>query len=135
MRCSKNLGGFSLLEAAAKDESFGCIGAVTNLTGQPLQQPHGVGLRSVGHIAFICVYIPRRIVGRLGMLDERYCLDYGCEDRDYCESITRAGLKVGVLDWCFVDHASLTSSYRGEPHAGRSFARNYALYKEKWGIE
>jgi len=127
--------GFSALAAASNaSPDYGCIGAVTNLTGQPLQQPAGIGLRSVGHIAFVCVYIPREVIDALGVLDERYCLDYGCEDRDYCEAITRAGMKVGVLDDCFVDHSSLHSTYRGDPHAGRSFAQNYALFKQKWGI-
>jgi hypothetical protein len=131
----KTPAGFSLLMSAANaSPDFGCIGAVTNLTGQPLQQPHRIGLRDVGHIAFICVYIPSRTIRQIGLLDERYCLDYGVEDRDYCEAITRAGMKVGVLDDCFVDHASLTSTYRGKPEAGRSFARNYELFKAKWGI-
>jgi GT2 family glycosyltransferase len=123
-----------LMSAASASPEFGCIGAVTNMTGQPAQHPKGVGLRDVGHIAFVCVYIPRSTIRRFGMLDERYCLDYGVEDLDYCEAIARAGMKVGVLDDCFVDHASLRSSYRGEPHASRSFAKNYALFREKWGI-
>ena len=128
--------GFSKLALAhMENPGYGCIGAVTNLTGQPLQQPQGKGLREVPHIAFVCVFIPRTTINQIGLLDERYCLDYGVEDRDYCEAITRAGLKVGVLDTCFVDHASLTSSYRGDPHAGRSFQQNYRLFKQKWGIE
>ncbi len=69
-----------------------------------------------------------------GLLDERYCLDYGVEDRDYCEQINRAGLKVAVHDGCFVDHGKLVSSFRGDPKQPKSFARNYALFKAKWGI-
>ena len=128
--------GFSKLALAHMDNpGYGCIGAVTNLTGQPLQQPQGKGLREVPHIAFVCVFIPRTTINRIGLLDERYCLDYGVEDRDYCEAITRAGLKVGVLDTCFVDHGSLTSTYRGHPESPKSFAQNYELFKAKWGIE
>ena len=127
--------GFTLLQLVATDnDEYGCIGAVTNLTGQALQHPQGKGLREVPHIAFVCVYIPRRTIDKIGMLDERYCLDYGVEDRDYCEAITRAGMKVGVLDTCFVDHGSLTSTYRGHPESPKSFQRNYQLFKEKWGI-
>ena len=128
--------GFSKLALAHQDNpGYGCIGAVTNLTGQPLQQPQGKGLREVPHIAFVCVFIPRTTINQIGLLDERYCLDYGVEDRDYCEAITRAGLKVGVLDTCFVDHGSLTSTYRGHPESPKSFAQNYELFKAKWGIE
>lgn len=125
-------GGFSILQKAGdENRKFGCIGAVTNVTGQPLQQPLNIGLREVPHIAFICVLIPRRTIDLIGPLDERYCLDYGVEDRDYCEAIARTGLKVGVHDGCFVDHGSLTSTFRGDPRAPRSFARNQELFNQK----
>lgn len=127
--------GFSLLQQAAEEnQQYGCIGAVTNVTGQPLQQPGSKGLRAVPYIAFVCVLIPNRTINRIGMLDERYSIDYGMEDRDYCEAIIRAGLLVGVHDGCFVDHGSLKSTFRGDPRKPRSFAKNYELFKAKWGI-
>ena len=125
-------GGFTLLAKAAEERpEFGIIGATTNVTGQPLQWRQGIGLREVPHIAFVCVYIPRRTIEQVGLLDERYCLDYGVDDRDYCEAVTRAGLKVGVHDGCYVDHGSLTSSFRGDPKTPKSFAQNYALFRAK----
>lgn len=127
-------GGFTAMQKLAEEHpEYGIIGAVTNVTGQPEQQPQDIGLREVPHFAFVCVFIPRRTIDLLGGLDERYCLDYGCDDRDYCEAVTRAGLKIGVFDGCFVDHASLISTYRGDPHTPKSFAQNYALLLEKWG--
>lgn len=136
-------GGFSLLarEAEAHPE-FGIIGVTTNLTGQPLQRRRQhmpglplqwpvVGLREVPHIAFVGVYIPRRTLDAVGLLDERYCIDYGVDDRDYCEAVTRAGLKVGVHDGCYVDHGSLVSSFRGDPKTPKSFAKNLALFEAK----
>lgn len=131
----ESAGGFREMQrAAAQNPEFGVIGAVTNVTGQPLQQPHGIGLREVPHIAFVCVFIPRRTIDQVGLLDERYCLDYGVEDLDYCEATRRTGLKVGVFDDCFVDHGSLASSFRGDPRATRSFARNKALFDAKWSV-
>lgn len=128
-------GGFTLLQKSAEDYSeFGCIGATTNVTGQIMQKPSHVGLRSLHHIAFVCVLIPRRTINAIGMLDERYCLDYGVEDRDYCEMINRAGLKVGVHDGCFVDHSRLTSSFRGHPMAPGRSARNRALFLKKFDM-
>jgi GT2 family glycosyltransferase len=126
-----------LISAINADPQYGCIGATTDMTGQPLQwrkDPASpkYGLRSVGHIAFVCVAIPRRTIDELGGLDERYCLDYGCEDRDYCEAIVRSGKKVGVLDDCFVNHSKLTSSFRGSGAGQTSFAQNYKLLIEKW---
>jgi GT2 family glycosyltransferase len=128
-------GGFRALQTVANDNpEFGVVGAVTNVTGQALQKPQGGNaLREVPHIAFVCVYIPRRTIQRVGLLDERYSLDYGVEDLDYCEACRRAGLKVGVFDGCYVDHASLESSFRGHPWASRSFARNRELFDQKWG--
>lgn len=127
--------GFRLLQKASEEHpEYGCIGATTNVTGQILQRPQDIGLRSVHHIAFICVLIPRRTIDKIGLLDERYCLDYGVEDRDYCETITRAGMKVGVHDGCFVDHSKLRSSYRGHPMAPGKSDKNRALFLEKFNI-
>lgn len=131
----KTRGGLSLLQKAAEENrEYGCIGAVTNVTGQILQKPQGKGLRLLHHIAFVCVLIPRRTIEQIGKLDERYCLDYGVEDRDYCETVTRAGMKIGVHDGCYVDHGSLTSSYRGRPMAPGKSDKNRALFMQKFSI-
>lgn len=134
----KTTEGFTrLAEIALNHADIGIIAPVTNVTGQPLQMPRKgphAGLRKVPHIAFVSVLIPRRTFDAVGLLDERYCLDYGVEDRDYCETVNRAGLKVCVHDHVFVDHASLKSSFRGDPKTPRSFQQNYGLFKEKWGI-
>jgi GT2 family glycosyltransferase len=128
-------GGFTSLQLLSrKCPEFGIIGAVTNITGQPLQHDKGLGLREVPHFAFVCVFIPRKTINLIGLLDERYCLDYGVEDRDYCEMVRRAGLKCGVYDGCFVDHSKLTSTYRGAPLATRSYERNWQLYVKKWSM-
>lgn len=126
--------GFSELERLTKNADIGIVAPVTNVTGQPLQWAKGIGLRAVPHFAFACVYIPRRTIERIGMLDERYCIDYGVEDRDYCESVNRAGLKCCVYDNCFVDHGSLVSSFRGDPRTPRGFAQNLKLFEAKWGL-
>lgn len=131
----KSQGGFSILQKAAEEHrEYGCIGAVTNVTGQALQRPRKVGLRDVHHIAFVCVLIPRRTIEKIGPLDERYCLDYGVEDRDYCEMITRAGMKVGVHDSCYVDHGSLTSTFRGNPRTPGKSHKNRELFKNKFNL-
>lgn len=122
-----------LCRIAAENPEYGAIGAVTNLTGQPLQRPHGIGLRQVNHFAYVCVCIAHSTLENIQWMDPRYCLDYGCCDRDHCEAINRAGSKTGVYDFCYVDHGSLKSAYRGNPEAPRSFAQNYRLLIEKWG--
>lgn len=134
--------GFTAMQSEAEAHpEFGIIGAVTNLTGQPLQweaRQNGLasGLREVPWFAFVCVLIPRRTIERVGLLDERYCLDYGGEDRDYCQMVKAAGLKCGVYDYCFVDHTKLKSSYRGDPKKPVVSVKNKALYHQKWqGVE
>lgn len=127
--------GLTLLQKAAEaHRKYGCIGSTTNVTGQAMQMPHRIGLRSLHHIAFMCVLIPRRTIDAIGPLDERYCIDYGVEDRDYCEMINRAGLNVGVHDGCFVDHSKLTSSFRGHPMAPGRSAQNRALFLKKFEL-
>lgn len=130
----KTKDGFAIMQHAATRDDIGIVGAVTNVTGQPLQQPKNIGLREVPHIAFVCVLIPRKTINRVGLLDERYCIDYGVEDLDYCYATRKAGLKVTVHDGCFVDHASLKSTFRGEPHTPKSYDKNLALFHKKWGI-
>jgi GT2 family glycosyltransferase len=131
----KSPAGFTLMQKAAKEaELCGCIGATTNITGQFLQKPQGIGFRQVHHIAFVCVLIPRRTIEMIGPLDERYRMDYGVEDRDYCEMINRAGLYVAVHDGCFVDHGSLISTYRGKPTAAGRSPLNRALFLTKYKL-
>lgn len=129
-------GGFTLLQKAAREnQEYGLIAAVTNCVGNINQYPRGIGLREDHKmVCFIAVLIPRRTIDLVGLLDERYCLDYGCEDNDYCESVRRAGLKIGIHDGCFVDHKSLTSTFRGDPTRSASYAKNLRLFNQKWGI-
>ena len=140
-------GGFSLLaRTCAEHPEIGVLGATTNLTGQPLQvrkSGSGSGLRFMPHIAFVCVYFPRKTLDLMTEmsktdslitpgLDERYCIDYGVDDRDACQQMQHLGLKVAVLDSVYVDHGSLTSTYRGLPTNSRSFAENFKLFQKKW---
>lgn len=154
--------GFELLAwCCEKDPSIGCIGAVTNLTGQPLQQRQTIttqrvygapedmmlgmiGLRIVPHIAFVAVYIPRRTLELLAEkaptdwrftsgLDERYTA-YGSDDLDFCMQVEAAGLKVAVHDGCFVDHSKLHSSFRGAPETPGDIWPNHRLLRAKWGM-
>lgn len=135
----KTPGGFAKLARFADEHpDIGVVAPATNVTGQRLQwltyrTPEG--FRFVNDVPYVCVYIPRRTLDKVGLLDERYCLDYGVEDRDHCEAINRAGLKVAILYDVFVDHGSLHSSFRGDPRQPKSFAKNYALFKAKWGIK
>lgn len=136
-------GGFSAMqEAAAKHPEYGVLSATTNVAGNPDQHPRGnlektnpnELIRDAGSktVAFVCVFIPRRTIAAIGLLDDRF-VAYGWDDNDYCRRIREAGLKVGIFDGCYVDHGSLRSTYRGDPMAGRDNSAGAEIYRQKWG--
>jgi GT2 family glycosyltransferase len=135
--------GFYVLQSFDFLRKWGVTGATTNVTGHREQMRLGVfgqacGMREVRRIAFVCVYIPRCTLDAVGLLDERFCGPgvYGGEDVDYCLRVQQAGLKVGVSDLCFVDHAKLKSTFRGaHPTNGApgDIRESNRIGREKWG--
>ena len=132
-------GGFKDLQFSTGADGYGIIATSTNVTGYPAQRRRtSVGasiVREVPIAAFVCVYIPRRTINAVGLLDERFTT-YGGEDVDYCLRVREAGLKVGVSDFCYVDHSALQSTFRG-PHprngAPGDITESNRLGREKWG--
>lgn len=127
-------GGFSTLAQAAKDHpEYGLIAATCNNVGNRNQWNRGIGLREDPRmVCFVAVYIPRTTIERVGLLDERY-VAYGFEDDDYCLSVRRAGLKIGIHDGCYVDHGSLKSTFRGDPKARVNLQDGREIFIKKWG--
>lgn len=138
--------GFSVLAQAAKEHpEYGVIAATTNNVGNRNQEPKGMGLRDEKRmVCFVCVYIPRETVERLrefekdgpdaageGMLSPLYDC-YSHQDDDYCLRVRRAGLKIGIHDGCFVDHASLVSTFRG-PGGTAELSSGARIFEAKWG--
>lgn len=130
----KTPGGFSLLQHAAQEHpEYGLIAATTNLTGRANQRPQGIGLREDPRmVAFIAVLIPRRTIDTVGLLDENFTA-YGSEDDDYCYRVRQAGLKIGIHDGCYVDHGSLTSTFRGNPNTSADIRPGIEIFTKKWG--
>ncbi len=131
----KTRGGFSILHGMSRENpQYGILSASTNSAGNVNQYPKGnEGIRR-DHctLCFICVLITLQTWLKIGSLDERYCVDYGVEDGDYCYRARTAGRKLGIVDRCYVDHDCLVSTFRG--HGGASFARNAELFRQKWGF-
>lgn len=128
--------GFRRLEKASKDHpEYGMIASSCNNVGNRNQLRVGTGLRDEARmLCFVCVYIPRSTIEKVGLLDERY-VGYGIEDDDYSLRVRQAGLKLGILDDCFVDHSTMHSSFRGESGAGGDYRPNLELFKQKWGVD
>jgi GT2 family glycosyltransferase len=122
----------------------GAMAAACDTVGNPNQFRHNPkiidgmeywAIRDEPRMAcFVCVYIPRTTINAVGLLDERF-VEYGLEDDDYCLRVRQAGLKLGIFDGCFVDHASLKSSFRGGAQAGGDFHPNLRRFIEKWGVD
>ena len=143
-------GGFTLLQQAAREHpEYGLISATTDVAGNTAQwRREGGRLRtcpsptpgnSFATVAFVCVFLPRRTIETVGLMDERFGgvtpegkRIYGHCDNDFCRRVTLAGLKIGIHDGAFVNHGSLTSTFRGDPNTIDMEAAR-ALYLEKWG--
>jgi GT2 family glycosyltransferase len=129
-------GGFTAMQRAAEEHpELGIIGAVTNIVGNQNQMPQAIGLREDPRmVCFVCVFIPRRTIDLVGLLDEEFT-GYGFEDDSYCLRVRRAGLKIGIFDGCFVDHGSLRSTFRGDPRKPADLRENSAIFKSKYGAD
>lgn len=143
-------GGFGRLKLSSIEyPDYGLIAASTNNVGNPNQlrlEDCGVAGAAVrGRLSdpirpeermlcFVCVYIPRATIEKVGLLDERYCR-YGLDDDDYSLRVRNAGLKLGVDLSVFVDHGSLQSTFRGRGGPGGDFRPNMRLFIEKWGVD
>jgi GT2 family glycosyltransferase len=130
--------GFKALASIADmHPEYGLVAAVTNSAGNPNQfaRSNVLLVRDEPRmICFVCVYIPKTTIEKVGYLDERF-VNYGMDDDDYSFSVRKAGRKLGISDSCFVDHLSLTSSFRGDPRTPSDFRLNMQLFIDKWGTD
>jgi GT2 family glycosyltransferase len=114
----------------------GILSATCNRIGNSNQCPNQRPAFRYDHrvLAFVCVYIPRWVIERVGLLDGRFTA-YGCEDCDYCKRVLDAGLKLGITEECFVDHKSLPSSFQTAGGHQEKMMEGRRIYAEKWGCQ
>ncbi len=111
------------------------VHAATQLRVPPEQAPTTT---IVPWVPFACVYIRRKLIDAIGLLDEQF-VPGGWEDRDYCRRAQeywkpqgwRNG--IGVNNHVFVDHHTLPHTFRpeGKPDL-YDFAANKNRFEEKW---
>jgi GT2 family glycosyltransferase len=140
----KTRDGFNELSYMAQSRpEYGIISPATSGVGNENQSLYANGgweweRTSSGHglrdepkvLCFVCVYIRRDVLNKLGPLDERFRA-YGWEDNDYCRRALADGYKLGIYDPVQVEHGTLKSTFRGFGHCDITF--NQRLYEEKWG--
>lgn len=136
--------GFSRLSAACRAwPDLGLIAASCDTVGNPNQfrRPGSDLIRDEPRmVCFVCVYIPRSTIDLVGGMDEEFGgLDergqeiYGFCDDAYSYRVRQAGLKIGIYDGCYVDHASLESSFRHDKP--RSLEPGQRLFIKKFGVD
>lgn len=84
-------------------------------------------------LAFVCVYLPRRVLNLVGPLDERFD-GYGSEDNDYCLRCSKLGVPMGVFRDCVVDHTGhkVASTFRSKPQVNILLASGRKKLVQKW---
>ena len=133
------IGGFTALaRVASENPSYGAVSGVMRCVGNRNQWPSNKGLRDEPRIVcFVCVYLPRSTVEKVGPMDERFGglnrrgeTIYGFCDDDYCLRIRKVGLKLGIFDGCLVNHDG-QSTFRGDH--GCPLGPGREVFIEKWG--
>jgi GT2 family glycosyltransferase len=123
-----------LVSQGMSNPQYGVLASCTNSVGNANQLPQGCShiRREYRTLCFVCVMISKACWQTIGPLDERY-VDYGVEDGDYSYRVRLGGMRLGVVDHCYVDHGQLKSTFRSVG-GGRSFAKNRKIFEEKWGF-
>lgn len=143
--------GFHVLqEQWRQNQQFGLIASSVDKCGTPCQHrrsKNGIREATDPMVAFICVFIPRLTIDRVGLMDEDFGVNaggsvrgYGCCDDDYCWRVRAAGLKLGVSDTCFVTHTELPSTFGfrdAKPGAPKraDIRPHKKLFFEKHGVD
>jgi GT2 family glycosyltransferase len=99
----------TLAKEAYSDPSIGIISPVVRgQIGNSLQyfdpdETEKKLIYSKERLAFVCVYIKREVINKIGGLDEEFD-GYGGDDVDYCIRTQKAGYKLAVTNKVMVEH-------------------------------
>jgi len=122
-------------DAAYSDPSIGILSPkITGEIGSYAQaDPNLVGITySNGRLAFVCVYIKREVIEKVGYLDPLFSGAYGCDDSDYCHRTKLAGYKLAVTPYVTVEHRHAASSFT-RTGVGTDCRTGAEKFIAKWG--
>jgi GT2 family glycosyltransferase/tetratricopeptide (TPR) repeat protein len=88
----------------------------------------------VERLSGFCVLIPRRVLERVGLLDEQFGLGF-FEDDDLGVRVRRAGFRMWVALDTFVHHWGSTTVRSLGLDAGQLLRENHSRFRRKWGDE
>jgi GT2 family glycosyltransferase len=89
---------------------------------------------------FPCVFIRRRLIRRIGLLDENFT-GYGFEDLDYCIRAIRAKFDTMITQQLWVKHGNGTAGFEKGKNYSLSFAReqlddrSVVYFNRKYGMD
>lgn len=83
------------------------------------------------YIPFVCVFMRREVLRRVGTLDEGF-RGYGGEDIDYCMRVEAKGYRFAVAPRLVVEHAHCHSSFERVGDVGELVTVSDAYMKEKY---
>lgn len=128
-----------LSRLAYSDPKIGLIAPqVIGATGSHLQQYRAHPIDgdveiSENYIPFICFYLKREVIEKVGEFDENYT-EYGPDDVDYCLRIKQAGYKLALTSNVVINHGNGTATFhRDRPDFSKSLTRMWAYFESKWG--
>lgn len=118
--------GLDMLALFAQNYAYAKLGLVvpliTGITGSPEQRNYDwryvsatkMQIAKAAMLSFICVYIPRKVIDLIGLLNEEFegAKVYGGEDDAYCFRVRQAGFDLGVFQGCVFEHESVPSTFR-----------------------
>ena len=127
-------GGFDAL--AAGSLGYGVVGPVIEgRGGEPRQKiPHKGIMEETFFIVFICAYIPRRTLDIVGPMDELF-FPGTFEDIDFCRRVQVAGMKLGIVGECTVDHEKKRTHFSVKADYQEILHANCARYERKWNAK
>jgi spore maturation protein CgeD len=127
-------GGFSdLSRLMSGSPMVGICSAALFNGASGISQASAKGIRREQNlIPFVSIYIPKRTIERVGLLDERFT-GYGYEDNDYCARVAQVGLGMAFYDGCTVDHGKKErSTFRVRGDFKDLIEENRKKFEAKW---
>ena len=126
-----------LREIAYSDPCIGILSPrIIGAAGNNLQvYPKAEGITySTQRLAFICVYIKREVIDKVGYMDPIFGGSYGYDDSDYNYRTQLAGYKLAVTPRVSVEHKHAASTFtRTGP--GSDCRLGEEKFRTKWGAK
>ncbi len=124
-----------LQQAAYSDPQIGIISPrITGEVGNADQEnpsPTGITYTNL-RLAFVCVYLKREVIDKVGYLDPIFSGAYGYDDDDYNHRVKLAGYKLAVTPSVVVNHQHAATTFT-RVGVGVNCVSGAEKFAAKWG--